>query len=154
MSVATETAEQSPRFYAEAGITVRIATDQDGPDIARLAKLSSFEFEGMEIDWSDIFPHWILAEHEGRAVGAVQVCPGRPVGRMDLLFLDPQLRNAQRGIATKFLTMAGQEVCRRAGAQIVMSVIAHDMPGFKKVAKKRGWRTINSGVLMVKRVVE
>ena len=52
-------------------IDVRLAQNEDGIAIAALIK--EMGFAGIQdLDWSDIYPYWLVAEMDGEIVGAVE----------------------------------------------------------------------------------
>ena len=59
-------------------IEIGLASNEDGDGIHRLVLTSGFEIPGL--DWHDIYPHWLVAEIEGKIVGCLQVCLGKPIG--------------------------------------------------------------------------
>jgi hypothetical protein len=72
-------------------IKVRLAANDEGPRVAELAATCGFVFSDWEIDWSDIHPHWLVADHLGELLGCLQLCYGRPVGRLEILGVDRKM---------------------------------------------------------------
>ena len=134
-------------------ITMRMAKNEDGPRIAELCeKGCGFGgFEEWNIDWGQIAPWWIVAEHEGQIVGAIQFCPSRPVARLEMLSIDPGADIRVRGVVADLLTRQGTAQAHLAGCSAVSAVIEEGAESFKKVAERRGWFVGARGDLMYKR---
>ena len=84
-------------------IKIRAATEADGDAIKRLSGYCGFEFPGWEIDWSGCAPHWIIAEHFGVPIGSIQVCYGKPISRLEILGIDPDVSHQMRSVVTDSL---------------------------------------------------
>ena len=135
-------------------VTIRIATDADAPVVQALAeKDAGFSFEGWTLDWSHIFPDWIVAEVEGKIVAALQVLPGKPVGRMEILSVDPTLSQATRTHVVKRITDWGVAFLVSQGCDGAMGVIPEEWSSYKVIAERKGWVSISKGDLMLKRLV-
>jgi hypothetical protein len=128
--------------------TVRIASDDDGPEIGRLAYEQGFAVEG--IDFSHVHPYWLVAEIEGKIVGALQLCTGLPIGWLEMLFLDPKLSKPDRIRTFKALVERGLFALEAFGSQVAMWSVPHELGTYKKILKKRGAITLTSGSLMAK----
>lgn len=135
-------------------VSIRIATDADAPVVQMLAeKDAGFAFESWPLDWTHIFPDWIVAEVEDKVVAALQVLPGKPVGRMEILSVEPTLTPATRAHIVKRITDWGIAFLVSQGCQGAMGVIPEEWESYKKVAERRGWVAISRGNLMLKRLV-
>jgi hypothetical protein len=133
-------------------VTVRLAGNDEGKTVGDLARIAGFYVEGWDIDWSDIHPHWLLAEHEGRVVGAVQICYGKPVARLEMLALVPELPKRVRAAVIMELTAVAEQTMIQYGAQAGSSMISFSMPEFKKFVKRNGGVTVDSGNIFLKRL--
>ena len=133
-------------------IKARMATDKDAPAISALAEMDGFRFEGIEIDWSEIWPYWIVAEHEEEVIGAVQTCPSKPIGRIELLFLDPWLSRSERAIAVRLLIDVAESLLRQQGSQLSAGTIADENPEFLTIAENRGWVNVGRGDVVMRRL--
>ena len=119
---------------------VRIIQQEEWRQLEALAADNDFVFDDYAIDWSESFPYWLGAFNQGGfLVGAINIAPGRPIGRMECLFLHTELSNSQRGLASKGLTDLGTALLRDNGSQIVAGMIQDGEESFSKVASKRGW---------------
>lgn len=133
-------------------IKCRMAKNAEGAVVGDLAERCGYDFKGWDIDWSDIEPFWVVAEVFGVMVGAVQVLPGKPVGRIEILCIEPEIQGMERALVVRTLTDFGQLVLRESGSQAAAGIIPFKMKSYKRVAKRRGWLVLVSGNLMFRRV--
>lgn len=105
------------------------------------------------LDWSQVYPYWLLGEINGVPHGAIMVCPGRPFGRMDYLAIAPGVSLRHRAQLCRDLSYAGIATCSRLGAQVVVSNIDMTDQVWKRIAEKRGWVATGEGTYMMKRCV-
>ncbi len=136
---------------AKPEVIVRLARNDEGDTVAYLAASSGFVFDGWEIDWSDIYPHGLIAEIEGKVVGTVQICYGKPVGRLEMLALAHSLSRRERATVIMALTRVAEETLVQYGAQAASCMISFSMPDFKKFVKRNGGVTVDSGNIFLKR---
>lgn len=100
-------------------VTVRMARSDEGPTIRDLY-MRSGKLTLRDVDWTvNIAPYWLLAEANHRPIGAIQVCAGVPVGRIELLCLPRELPKRLRIQAIIMLLGTALETCRRVGCQFV-----------------------------------
>ena len=132
-------------------ITIRLAQPHEGPLVASLYAQCGGKVEPW-IDWSDIFPFWLVGEVDGTPSGIIMASPGKPFGRVDFLYTLPGLTKRQKAILSRDLGFAGAESCRRLGASAILSTISANEPSWKRVAHRRGWMPICDGTFLLKRV--
>ena len=130
--------------------TFRLATNDDGPVIANLCRLCEF-VELDAADWSDIAPYWVVAEHEERIVGALQVCLAKPIGRLEFMAVHPMLPERDRARVARHLGAYGDLVLRKHGVAYSAFHIAFTERAMKRALKRRGAVVMQSGNLMLKR---
>ena len=111
-------------------MNVRLATNADGPRIAELQP------HFVDLDWSDIYPYWLVAEKGGEIVGCLNVALSKPIGRLDLLSIDDSLSPHARGRAFRGLFMQGLATLGAAGAQTALGLVPFELKSFKRVLKK------------------
>jgi hypothetical protein len=133
-------------------VQVRLARNDEAKVVQDLAACSGFAFDHWEIDWSDIHPHWLLAELDGKAVGTIQVCYGKPIGRLEIMGIPEEIPKKLRVYIIMALVTVGSTILTEYGAQGVSGMIPFSMPAYKRAAKRRGWSTLDSGNIMVKRL--
>ena len=74
-------------------IKTRLAIDDDSPSLVELAKAAGY-FDDEWMDWSKVFPYWIVAEREGEILGAIQFFLSMPTCHMDHLLIAAGLSHA------------------------------------------------------------
>jgi hypothetical protein len=133
-------------------VDVKLAADEEGHRVAELAATCGFEFPDWEINWSDVHPHWLVADHRGDLLGCLQLCYGRPVGRLEMLGVDSSLKSPTRALVVNMLLLTGCSILKEYGAQGVSGHISFKSKWFKRWLKKRGAFTIDSGNLVLFRL--
>ena len=131
-------------------IDIRLAQNDDGATIERLSKAGGFNVD--DLDWSDIYPHWLVAENGKGIIGCIQVSLGKPIGRLEMLGIDPELTHRERAMTAKHLVSSGSATLKKGGAQVSMSVVSFGLKSFKKVMKKRGAIVACQGNVMIRRL--
>ena len=130
---------------------IRLATDEDGPEIGNLVWQGGFRVDG--IDWTDIGPYWLVAENGAGIVGCIQVCPGKPIGRAEFLSVDEKLTHREQAVISKALVIQGCATLSLWGSQAASSMVSFKNKGFKRILKRRGARVMSSGNMFLKRLV-
>jgi hypothetical protein len=133
-------------------IKARLAINEEGPRVAELAAQAGFVFSDWEIDWSDIHPHWLVADHRGELLGCMQLCYGRPVGRLEILSVDTSLEKPVRAYVVNLIGRTAMKIMKDYGAQAVSAMIPFEMKGWKRWLKLRGGVTLVSGNLLLYRM--
>ncbi len=131
-------------------VNVRLATNDDGPVMAALYTAAGGP---VSVDWSEVYPHWLVAEIEGCTVGFVNVSPGKPFGRVEMLTLDPELGKSDRARVAKELGFAGLDVLKAFGTQVNIAVIPFKERSYKKILKRLKFWRIDGGNVMAKRLI-
>ena len=132
-------------------IEVRLATNEEGNDVHGLVYSSGVRIEGL--DWSDIYPHWLAAEIEGKIVGCIQVCLGKPIGMIEYLATDEALSHKDRARVVLALFDQALGSLKTYGAQMASGSIPFELKAYKRVVKRRGGVVLYSGNVFVKRLV-
>jgi hypothetical protein len=130
-------------------IKARLAVNEEGPRVAELAATCGFRFSDWEIDWSNIHPHWLVADHLGGLLGGWQVCYGRPVGRLEILGVEPTLEKPERAFVVELLLRTGSKILKDYGAQAASGLIPFELKSYKRWLKARGAVTLASGNLIM-----
>ena len=131
-------------------IKARLAANDEGPRVAELAATCGFVFSDWEIDWSDIHPHWIVADHRGDLLGCLQICYGRPVGRLEILGIDPSLEKEDRSHVVELIIRSGFKLLKDYGCQASSSMIPFELKSYKRWLKRRGGVTLSTGNIIMK----
>jgi len=134
-------------------VDVRMAKNDDGPAIKRIVDaIGAFQFANFELDWSDIEPGWLVGEHGGRIIAAIQVLPGKPIGRIECLLVDPELGLMMRAVATRTMTDHAIAAIHMHGAQAVSSLIPSWLPSYMNISLRNGWRELDEGSIVMRRL--
>ncbi len=133
-------------------IRVEIAGNEDGQRIKKLV-LDSGVASVEDLDWADIHPYWLKALRGPRIVGAIQVLPGKPIGRLELLAVDDKLPHRIRAKVVMELLMQGFGVLKGHGAQMASGMLPFEARSYKRILKKRGGVVILSGNTMAFRLI-
>ena len=136
-----------PSRMLDLGIKIRLASNEDGPRMADLAREGGFQMP--HIRWDDVYPYWLLAERNHQILGMVQVCHGRPIGRMEMLCLDEKLEGRDRAICARQLLVAGCATLRQNGSQAVTSLVPFKLKSYKRMIKNRGGQVADSGNIIL-----
>jgi len=127
-------------------VTIRMAKNDDGDAVAELMRKNDFfQWDGFEIDWSDLEPNWMVAEDCGKIIGCIQVVPAKPIGRIEILSVDPSLKFIHRGIVVKKLVEHATAIIWMFGSQAVSSMIPYELESYFECAADRGWIPISEG---------
>ena len=129
---------------------IRLADNSEGEKIHALVISNGFTLE--DLDWSKIYPYWLIAEHDGVIVGTIQVCPALPIGRIEMLSTRNDLSHQLTALTVRQLIIAASMTLRQAGAQMASGIVSFEMKKFQKILKKHGCVIAASGHLMMKRL--
>lgn len=130
-------------------ITIRVAQPHEGVVVKELYEACGGA-HGDYLDWSEVFPYWLIGDVDGIPSGIVMAGPGKPFGRVDFLYTIPSLSKRHKALLSRDLGFAAAETCRRLGASAVVSTIRLDEPSWKKIAQKRGWVPMCDGTFLIK----
>ena len=131
-------------------ITIRLAQNSDGPRIGELVWESGYMVE--DVDWTDIYPYWLVADVDGRLAGGLQVLPGKPMGRLELLAVEDALPHRTNALVVKSLILAGMATLTKAGAQLASGFIPFEYKSYKRMLKKRGGKVVAQGNMIESRL--
>ena len=129
-------------------INIRLARNDEASQIQALLRPDNPLVD--ELDWSDIYPYWLVAEVDGKIVGCLQVCLGKPIGRLECLTLAPWLSSHRKGRVLQDLVFAGLATLRASGAGAASGMVSFENRVFKRWLKRHGWLVAYSGNLLVK----
>ncbi len=133
--------------------SIRVATNGDGERIRELLDENYSGLAEIDLDWSDLNGNWLVAMDGDRAIGCLQVCPGKPVGYIDNLGLAAELSTGQRGITTREITEVGCTTLRIFGSEIASSFIPGELVDYIKQAEKRNWTVFSDGKSLLRRLL-
>ena len=101
--------------------SIRLATDDEGPKIVEILEASDEHVPDC-LDWSRVWPHWLLAEHRGVRCGCINVLPGRPVGYIGSLAVLPVYQH--EGIGA-YLCLAAEDMLACSGVTGIVYTTKH-----------------------------
>ena len=130
---------------------IRLAENKDGRVIRGLVEKQFGVLE--QLDWDDIAPYWLVAERDGRIVGAIQTCPSRPVGRLEMLTVDRTLGHREKALVIKALAYAGMGLLKGHRSAQVQMFIPEDLSEYRAVLEKRGAVILDTGHMLAKRLI-
>jgi hypothetical protein len=142
-------------------MTIRPARPEDGPAIGKLF-LGTADATG--IDWArpEIADWWIVAEHDGEVVGAVQVSCSQPAGYIGQLVVKPEWRGrradghgslAPRGSAlARTLYYAAEAVLVKAGVQCITTALRPSR-GWRRIVERWGGVAMLEGLTLMRKDV-
>ncbi len=126
----------APRFRKE-DVEVILAGNEYGPAIGALADANDFDpFEDQKVDWSEVYPSWLVALYESKVIGAIQTSPTKPVGRVELLFLWPELPKKLKAVAVRRLLHSAYAILQAQGLQGAIGVVPFELVGYKRVLER------------------
>ena len=111
---------------------IRLALNEDGPRVEELASPQT----GPGLDWSGIYPYWLVAEKEGKIIGCLNVALSKPVGRLDILAIDNSLSPHARGKAVRELILQGIATLKASGSTACLSIVPFKLKSYKRILKK------------------
>lgn len=129
---------------------VRPALDTDGEAIHALVDQMT-QAQGWklpECDWSVIAPFWYVADLKGWLIGAVQVCVGRPMSRIELLSVHQQISHTKQAKVAKSLLARAVSALQVDGSSMACGVVTGAENGFVRVVERCGARCAVKGVMV------
>lgn len=117
-------------------LVLRLATGEDGPTLGNMLRLSGWEIEGL--DWSDPSPNWLVAEIDGLIAGCLCVFPGRPIGWVEFLCVEPELRQRTRAKVAKALLEQAMRTIKVGRGQVSAGGVPERLPDYQRVLARRG----------------
>ncbi len=127
-------------------MNVRFATNADAPRVQELVEETQ---KILGFDWSDIYPYWLVAEKD-EIVGCLNISMSKPLGRLELLSIDPKLGPYVRAKTVRALIYRGLGILKGEGAGGVLFIVPFSLKSYKNLIKKAGGIVIDQGNLMVR----
>ena len=149
MEIAAETTTKNIRKSRFKPV-VTVAENEDGVKIGELVKSNGFE---IEVEWNDIYPYWLIAKWENEIIGCIQVLPGKPIGRMEMLAVDIDIPKVKRAQVVWRLLVSSVTLLRASGTQYASGMVLFNDKQYKKILKKRGAWTIGQGNIMIGKIL-
>lgn len=131
-------------------IDIRVLENRYSEEYVVLLKKAGQHIEGA--DYTDFFP-WVLGAFKGeKLVGAIQVCQGKPIGRVEMLAVDPDLDPPEKARMVRALCYNSAATLKRLGSSIMMSIVPFKLKAYKKALMKRGAQQIDQGNVLAWRL--
>lgn len=130
--------------------SIRIATNLDGQEIHDLVDEMTMQY-GYTLphcNWNKIEPFWYVAEIGGYLLGAVQICIGRPIGRIELLAIRPQLSHTKKAKVMKSLVYHAFCAMKLDGIELACMLVADKENEFSRILERWGARFAVKGKMM------
>jgi len=115
---------------------IRLAQDSEAPIIEAILREVNLIPHGL--DWSHVYPFWLVADLRGEIVGVIQVLPGKPLGHIGFWGVVPKWQSSGVGV---FLLRAAQYALANSGCDGFTAVTDH--PGVVK--RIEGWGAVVFG---------
>lgn len=131
-------------------VIIRLAENNEGNILKSFAATNGFD--RVDMNWLDIYPYWLVAEYENKIIGTVQVCPSKPIGRLEMLYVKPEIQHSLRRIAVSMLLISGVETLKGYGCQVISGFVPFTMKAYKQFLKRRGAVSAGPGNLMLWKV--
>lgn len=131
-------------------VKIRLALDETGPLIAEVLKENGIELPGM--DWSKVFPHWLLATCDDDVIGVLQVMPSKPIAYCEMLCVRPKVSFKLRAIAIRKLIQQGIATAYHGGASYVACNVDFGNDKFENVVEKLNVVRMCERTLFMKRL--
>tara|TARA_R110000796_G_scaffold252500_1_gene387153 strand:- start:1033 stop:1428 length:396 start_codon:yes stop_codon:yes gene_type:complete len=129
---------------------VRIAQDSEGKDILELFPKSELMNPA---DWERVFPYWAVAVIDGEIIGALQMCPSLPIGRIEHLNLKPDLNKITATKAAYALIKYTELAMIRMGCSVIAGYVEFRNKPIKKLVQKQfKAQVIGSGSMLAWRL--
>jgi len=132
-------------------LTVRAARNDEGEAIHELVDLMTAQY-GWKLPacrWDRITPFWYVAEVQGYLLGAVQVCVGWPIGRLELLSVRPGLSHTKTAKIVKALLYHCFEAMRLDGTELVCALVADKDNEFTRILERWGAKFAVKGRMLL-----
>lgn len=131
-------------------MNLRLANNLEGARIAELLLQNEFTIDGL--DWTEVYPHWLVAEDGESIIGCVQIILSRPVGWLELLSLEPALGRKRKARTVKALVSHGAALLKGFGAQVAMGSVPDGLESYMTVLLRRGAVVTSRGFMVAKRL--
>lgn len=123
-------------------VQVRPARHDEGETIRQLvtSATSAYGWQLPDCEWSRVAPFWYVAHVGEYILGAVQVCVGYPIGRMELLSIRRGLSKTKRAKVVKSLVTAVAAIMVKDGFPMIGATIPEQDDQFMKIVMRYGAR--------------
>lgn len=134
-------------------LRIRLARNEDGEEVRDLVVSAGF-YVPKAVPWDDIFPNWLVAEHEEKIVGCIQVALSKPYGYLEFLSIKPGLTHKLKALVVRDLVVSGAGTLKMGGASVASGMIPFELKDYKALLKKHGCVVCATGNFMLKVLVQ
>ena len=130
--------------------TVRIAQNHEGEAIHALvdAMTKQYGYTLPDCSWDRIHPFWYVAEVQGELMGAVQICIGWPIGRIELLSVRPGLSHTKTAKVVKALLYHVFHAMALDGTTLACALVADKNNEFTRILERWGFHFATTGKML------
>lgn len=128
-----------------------MAEPQDGATIAAL--VGAWTWRGLDLDWTRVDGHWLVAEMASEVVGCIAALPLMPVGHCEHLGVSHELADMDRARVVRELLLQAWAVLRLAGCGAVIGTVPDDLETYARALERRGGAVVGHAKVMIKRLV-
>jgi hypothetical protein len=132
-------------------VVIRTGKPEDAPRMKVLADENGLYFDDMVIDWERAAPYWLLAHADNALIGMVQMCPGVPITRFEMLMLADGLSLRLRALTMREFLAHACTYAVAFGAQVVSVVVPDEHDEYLRVLLKRGAVEVDHGTVVMMR---
>lgn len=131
-------------------VEIRLAVNDAGPEIATVLRENGIEIPGA--DWSNVFPHWLIACVDDIVIGCCQIAISKPVGYVEFMFVRPDVPPKFKAIALRKLIIQSMATLHAAGCSLVGGVVGQKNRKFANVLENINFVRTYSADVYVKRL--
>jgi len=150
MSLAVAEQEVAAPRKKRAQIKLDYATAGDAEDMVRLMKDAGFDIMP-GLDWTDVYPFWLVAKIDERIVGCIQIVPTKPYGYLEFLSAESGLDHQIRARVLKKLAEQALAYLQLYGTQVAAFMVPFELKGYKRILRRKGAVTVQSGNMLALR---
>ena len=103
-------------------------------------------------DWSDIFPHWLIATVDDEVIGCLMMLPAKPVSFFEFLHVKKSANFKLRALAVRKLMLLAIATATVRGSCFAGGVVSDDNRPFAKVIEKINFVPTVKGAVWVKQL--
>ena len=118
--------------------------------IAEILKENGIDLPG--VDFSTVFPHWLIACDGDDVIGCLQVMPSKPIAYCEMLCVTEKASFKLRAIAIRKLILQGIATAYHGGASYVACNINAGNFKFENVIEKLNVKKMCDRTLYMKRL--
>ena len=133
-------------------VVIRVARNEAGEEIKKLLASAGTPDWTLAVDWSDVFPYWLIATINDEVIGCAQVVPAKPYGYIEFLCVKPDAKSSVRIVAAKKLFVGACQQLAALGSAYAFGFVDIRNKPVKNMLKKEGCLISREGHLTVKKL--